>query len=139
MRRFYRRHRTLVTALAVGLVALAVVGRVPLAADADTMFTPVSGVGTLLASPVAGGALLYRQRSRRAMRWYVLAMLLGTAAPMLIGYFTNVQGNWTMPTTLGDAWATVSSFAPTLLFVLGALLVWRFAFGGRRRRRYRRW
>ncbi|KFI65267.1 hypothetical protein [Bifidobacterium cuniculi] len=137
MRRFYRRHRTLVTALAVGLIALVAVGRVPLMPDADSMFTPFSGASTLLASPLAGGALMLRQRSRRAMRWYVFAMLLGTTGPMLIGYFNNIVGTdmAVRPSFLGDVTATLSSFAPTLLFVGGALLGYWFA----RRRRHRRW
>ena len=82
-RRFYRRHRIAVTAAALGVAALVLVGRVPLMPDADALFTPVSGVSTLVASPVAGGALLFRQRSRTAIRWYALAMLAGATAPML--------------------------------------------------------
>ena len=65
-RRFYRRHRIAVTAAALGVAALVLVGRVPLMPDADALFTPVSGVSTLVASPVAGGALVFRQRSRKA-------------------------------------------------------------------------
>ena len=89
-RRFYRRHRIAVTAAVLGVAALVLVGRVPLMPDADALFTPVSGVSTLVASPVAGGALLFRQRSRKAIRWYALAMLAGATAPMLYGYFHNI-------------------------------------------------
>ena len=116
-RRFYRRHRIAVTAAVLGVAALVLVGRVPLMPDADALFTPVSGVSTL-----AGGALLFRQRSRKAIRWYALAMLAGATAPMLYGYFHNILPDTPMPSTVGDVVAMLSSFAPALLFVGGALL-----------------
>lgn len=102
---------------------------------ADSLFTPVSGVSSFVLSPAAGGALLWRQRSRRAIRWYVVAVLLGASMPMLWGYFRNEWANLQMPTTLDGVVATVSSLAPAILFALGAFCVYRYALGGRRRRR----
>ncbi len=121
-RRFYRRHRIAATAAALGVAALVLVCRVPLMPDSDALFTPVSVVSTLVASPVAGGALLVRQRSRKAIRWYALAMLAGATAPMLYGYFHNILRDTPMPSTVGDVVVMLSSFAPALLFVGGALL-----------------
>lgn len=147
VRRFYRRHRTAVTSAALFAAAMALVGHVPLMPGADALYTPLSGVGSFILSPAAGGALLYRQRSRRAMWWYVLAMAAGTTAPMLYGYFHNIVNDGTIGGIIGNvtggitgeagsALATLASMAPVLLFVGGALggywLAQRF---GRRRRR----
>lgn len=126
LRRFYRRHRILVTAVIIAVVALILVGRIPLMPNADTMFTPISGVSSFIASPAAGAALMFRQRSRKAMRWYGLAMFLGATAPMLIGYFHNMLPDGiALPSSLNDFTATLSSFAPTLLFIGGSCLgIW---------------
>ena len=147
VRRFYRRHRTAVTSAAVFAAAIALVGRVPLMPDADALYTPLSGVSSFILSPAAGGALLYRQRSRRAMWWYALAMVAGTTAPMLYGYFHNIVNDGTIggiiggvtggiSAGVGNLLATLASMAPVLLFIGGALggcwLAQRF---GRRRRR----
>ena len=104
LRRFYRRNRTLVTWAVLCAASMALVGHVTWLPGADSLFTPVSGVSSFVLSPAAGGALLWRQRSRRAIRWYVVA--------------------------------TVSSLAPAILFALGAFCVYRYAVGGRRRRRW---
>ena len=147
VRRFYRRHRTAVTSAAVFAASMALVGRVPLMPDADALYTPLSGVSSFILSPAAGGALLYRQRSRRAMWWYALAMVAGTTAPMLYGYFHNIVNDGTLDGIVGNVTgqisrgasgvlATFASMAPVLLFIGGALggywLARRF---GRRRRR----
>ena len=65
-----------------------------------------------------------------------LAVLLGASMPMLWGYFRNEWANLQMPTTLDGVVATVSSLAPAILFALGAFCVYRYALGGRRRRRW---
>ena len=75
LRRFYRRNRTLVTWAVLCAASMALVGHVTWLPGADSLFTPVSGVSSFVLSPAAGGALLWRQRSRRAIRWYVVAVL----------------------------------------------------------------
>lgn len=134
-RRFYRRNRTLVTAVAIGVAALALVGRVPLMPDADAMFTPLSGFSAFVASPAAGGALLFVQRRRRAIRWYALACLLGASAPMLVGWFANVLPDAPMPSAVGDVAAALSSFVQPALFAGGSWLGYRMSLA---RRPYRR-
>ena len=100
LRRFYRRNRTLVTWAVLCAASMALVGHVTWLPGADSLFTPVSGVSSFVLSPAAGGALLWRQRSRRAIRWDVVAVLLGASMPMLWGYFRNEWANLQMPTTL---------------------------------------
>ena len=136
LRRFYRRNRTLVTWAVLCAASMALVGHVTWLPGADSLFTPVSGVSSFVLSPAAGGALLWRQRSRRAIRGYVVAVLLGASMPMLWGSFRNEWANLQMPTTLDGVVATVSSLAPAILFALGAFCVYRYALGGRRRRRW---
>lgn len=148
VRRFYRRHRTAVTAAAIFAVSAGLIGRVPLMPDADAMYTPLSGLSSFVLSPAAGGALLYRQRSRKAMWWYALAIAAGTTAPMLYGYFHNLDGGGgsiggtlrsvfgTVSGAAANLWATVASCAPALLFIGGALVGLCLA---RRYGRRRRW
>lgn len=133
-RRFYRRNRTLITSAIIFAASLGLIGRIPLMPDAQSLYTPLSSVSSFVLSPAAGGALLFHQRNRRAIWWYGVAMLAGVTAPMLYGYFHNETANFHIPQSIGDFVATISSFAPTLLFVGGALLGFWLACRSRRRR-----